>query len=65
LREIIEKALEKLDDKEKEVIKMYYLEGFHMKEISKKLKVSESRVSQIHSKAILKLRVELDGKINI
>jgi RNA polymerase sigma factor for flagellar operon FliA len=65
LREIIEQALEKLDDKEREVIKMYYLEGFHMKEISKKLKVSESRVSQIHSKAILKLRAELEGKINI
>jgi RNA polymerase sigma factor for flagellar operon FliA len=65
LREIIEQALEKLDDKEREVIKMYYLDGFHMKEISKKLKVSESRVSQIHSKAILKLRAELEGKINI
>jgi RNA polymerase sigma factor for flagellar operon FliA len=65
LREIIEQALEKLDDKEREVIKMYYLEGFHMKEISKKLKVSESRVSQIHSKAMLKLRAELEGKINI
>ncbi|MDT7907003.1 MAG: FliA/WhiG family RNA polymerase sigma factor [Candidatus Calescibacterium sp.] len=65
LREIIEQALEKLDDKEREVIKMYYLDGFHMKEISKKLKVSESRISQIHSKAILKLRAELEGKINI
>jgi len=65
LREIIEQALEKLDDKEREVIKMYYLDGFHMKEISKKLKVSESRISQIHSKAMLKLRAELEGKINI
>jgi RNA polymerase sigma factor for flagellar operon FliA len=54
-----------LDDKEREVIKMYYLDGFHMKEISKKLKVSESRISQIHSKAMLKLRAELEGKINI
>jgi RNA polymerase sigma factor for flagellar operon FliA len=65
LREIIEQALEKLDDKEREVIKMYYLDGFHMKEISKKLKVSESRISQIHSKAMLKLRAELEGKIDI
>jgi RNA polymerase sigma factor for flagellar operon FliA len=65
LREIIEQALEKLDDKEREVIKMYYLDGFHMKEISKKLKVSESRISQIHSKAMVKLRAELEGKINI
>jgi RNA polymerase sigma factor for flagellar operon FliA len=65
LREIIEQALEKLDDKEREVIKMYYLDGFHMKEISKKLKVSESRISQIHSRAMLKLRAELEGKINI
>lgn len=64
LRQIIESALEKLDEKEKEVIKMYYLDGFHMKEISKKLKVSESRISQIHSKALLKLRSYLEEKIS-
>lgn len=63
LRKIIEKALEKLDDREREIIKMYYLEGYHMKEISKKLNVSESRISQIHSKALLKLRQELEGKV--
>ncbi len=65
LKRIIEDALKTLDEKEREVIKMYYLEGFHMKEISKKLKVSESRVSQIHSKALLKLKAELDGKIKL
>jgi RNA polymerase sigma factor for flagellar operon FliA len=64
LRQIIESALEKLDEKEKEVIKMYYLDGFHMKEISKKLRVSESRISQIHSKALLKLRSYLEEKIS-
>lgn len=63
LRSIIEKALEKLDDKEREVIKMYYLHGFHMKEISKRLNVSESRISQIHSKALMKLRAELEEKL--
>lgn len=63
LRKIIEKALEKLDEREREIIKLYYLDGFHMKEISKKLNVSESRISQIHSKALLKLRKELEGKI--
>ncbi len=63
LRKIIEEALSSLDDKEREVVKMYYLEGAHMKEISKRLRVSESRISQIHSKALLKLRINLAGKI--
>lgn len=63
LRKIIEEALEKLDDREREVVKLYYLDGYHMKEISKRLRVSESRVSQIHSKALLKLRKELEGKV--
>lgn len=63
LRKIIENALSKLDDREREIIKMYYLDGFHMKEISKRLNVSESRISQIHSKALLKLRKELEGKV--
>lgn len=63
LRKIIEKALEKLDEREREIIKLYYLDGFHMKEISRKLNVSESRISQIHSKALLKLRKELEGKV--
>lgn len=65
LRKIIEKALEKLDEREREIIKLYYLDGFHMKEISKKLNVSESRISQIHSKALLKLRKELEGKVMV
>ncbi len=63
LRNIIENALAKLDDKEREVIKMYYFHGFHMKEISKRLNVSESRISQIHSSAIMKLRAELEESL--
>ena len=63
LRKIIESAMKELDEKEREVIKLYYFEQYRMKEIAKKLKVSESRISQIHTRALLKLREALENKI--
>lgn len=47
--------IDKLREKEKYVISLYYFEDLTLKEISKILEVSESRVSQIHSKALFKL----------
>ncbi len=52
-------ALNTLTEKEKIVINLYYFDELTLKEISKVLEVSESRISQIHSKAILKLNTKL------
>lgn len=52
-------AIEKLPEREKLVLMLYYDEEMNLKEIGKVLGVSESRVSQIHSQAALRLRGKL------
>lgn len=59
LREILADAISKLPEKEKMVITLYYFEDLTLKEISAIMKVSESRISQLHTKAILRLRGKL------
>ncbi|MCB1181005.1 MAG: FliA/WhiG family RNA polymerase sigma factor [Chlamydiia bacterium] len=56
---ILERAISKLPEQEKKVLKLYYYDELMLKEIGKILGVSESRVSQIHTKALLKLRGQL------
>jgi len=57
----IKMALSQLPEKEMQVISFYYYEGLTLKEIGKILSVTESRVSQIHGKAIATLRALLQG----
>ena len=59
LHDKIAEVLECLTEKEKKVILLYYYEELTLKEISRVMEVSESRVSQLHSKALKKLRTEL------
>lgn len=59
LKEILEDAIDKLPEKEQTVITLYYFEELTLKEISAIMKVSESRISQLHTKAILRLRGKL------
>jgi RNA polymerase sigma factor for flagellar operon FliA len=59
LKEALARAIEQLSEKEKLVISLYYLEELTMKETGKVLNITESRVSQIHSQAILRLRAKL------
>jgi len=59
LKEAVARAIEQLPEKEKLVISLYYLEELTMKETGKVLSITESRVSQIHSQAILRLRAKL------
>ncbi len=49
-------AVDKLTEQEKLVIALYYYEELTLKEIGEVMKISESRVSQIHTKAVIKLR---------
>lgn len=53
------KHIEQLPEKERLVISMYYGDELTMKEIGKVLDITESRVSQIHSQAVLRLRSKL------
>jgi len=59
IRQILGDSIEKLPEKEKMVLKLYYYEELTLKEISAIMKVSESRISQLHTKAILRLRGKL------
>ncbi len=52
-------AINQLTEKEKKVVTLYYFEELTLKEISKVMEVSESRISQIHSKAVVKLQNKL------
>lgn len=54
--EYLTKALDLLNEKDKTVLSLYYYEGFTLKEIGKVLSVSESRVCQLHTRAIMHLR---------
>ena len=49
-----------MPDKEKLVVTLYYFEELTLKEISAIMKVSESRVSQLHTKAIHRMRSKLE-----
>ncbi|AEE13662.1 RNA polymerase, sigma 28 subunit, FliA/WhiG [Thermodesulfobium narugense DSM 14796] len=54
-------AIEKLEEREKQVIDLYYYEDLSLDEIAKILNISVSRVSQIHGKALIKLKSQLEG----
>lgn len=62
VRMLLSKAIAKLPEKEKKVIYLYYYEGITLKEIGAVLSLSESRISQLHTKAVLRLRGSLGKK---
>ena len=55
-RESLGESIERLPEREKLVVTLYYFEGLTVKEIAYVLKVSPSRVSQLHTKAVIRLR---------
>ncbi len=59
IKEAVARAIEQLPAKERLVISLYYLEELTMKETGKVLSITESRVSQIHSQAVRRLRAKL------
>ena len=56
VKQALAKAIDKLPDKEKLVVSLYYYEGLTLKEISLILKLSEARISQLHTKSVFRLR---------
>lgn len=59
LKEVLAKCIDQLKEKEKLVVSLYYNEELTLKEIGVVLGVSESRVSQIHAKALMSLRSKM------
>ena len=59
IKNIIIEAIKKLPSKEKKVIVLYYYEDLTLREIGEVLEVTESRVSQLHTKAVMRLRGKL------
>lgn len=65
LKEVLAKGLESLTEKERQVILFYYYEEMTLKEIGLVLEVSESRVSQLHTKALQKLQHYLGDYVDL
>lgn len=61
LRRFLARAINTLPEREKTVVTLYYYEGLTLAEIGNVLGVTESRVSQIHTKSVLQLRAKLAG----
>lgn len=59
LRDVAASAIQTLTEKEQLVISLYYYDELTLKEIGEVLNLTESRISQIHTKAIIKLRAKL------
>ena len=59
IKRVIIQAITELPEKEKKVLVLYYYEDLTLKEIGKILEVTESRISQLHTKAIMRLRAKL------
>ena len=65
LKKTLVEALDALTEKERRVIELYYYEEMTLKEISKILEVSESRVSQLHTKSLTKMKKIMGPYIDI
>ena len=65
LKEVLKESLTLLTDKERKVIELYYYEELTLKEISSILEVSESRISQLHTKALQKMKNKMGRYVGI
>lgn len=59
VKDVITRAIEDLPERQRLVLSLYYYEDLNLKEIGKVLRVTESRVSQLHAQAISRLRQKL------
>ena len=59
MRQILAESINRMPEREKIVLTLYYYEGLTLAEIGQVLGVTESRVCQIHTKSVLRLRSRL------
>ena len=64
-KKMLMEALDLLTEKERKVIILYYYEELTLKEISEILEVSESRISQLHTRALQKMKQKLGKYMGI
>lgn len=64
LTRVIAQVLEQLSEKERLVISLYYYEELTQKEIADVLQLSEGRVSQLHSQALIKLKTKVQSRLD-
>ncbi len=64
LESLLGKEIDRLPEKQKLVLSLYYYEDMNMKEIAEVLGITEARISQIHSQAVLSLRTFLKKRLN-
>jgi RNA polymerase sigma factor FliA len=65
MKELLARAVGALPQKEQQVLALYYLEELTMKEVGAVLGIGESRVSQIHSLAVVRLRARLQESMSV
>ena len=65
LKEALGESIARLPEREKLVVTLYYYEELTLREIGEVLGVTESRVSQLHTKAILRLKARLGGAARV
>src|SRR5882762_6929852 len=64
IRVLLATAIDELDEKERQVLGLYYLEEMTMKEVGAILGIGESSVSQVHTAALIRLRCRLQVSIS-
>lgn len=64
IKDIVAQAIEGLPERQRLVLSLYYYEDLNLKEIGQVLRVTESRVSQLHAQAVQRLRAKLQSTIN-
>ena len=64
VRLLLAQAIDELGEKERQVLALYYLEELTMKEVGAIMSIGESRVSQIHTAALIALRSTMQGRLN-
>jgi len=63
VKDVVAKAIEELPERQRLVLSLYYFEDLNLKEIGQVLQVTESRVSQLHAQAVIRLRAKLTATI--
>lgn len=63
VKDVVAKAIEDLPERQRLVLSLYYFEDLNLKEIGQVLRVTESRVSQLHAQAVLRLCAKLAASI--
>lgn len=63
IKEVVAQAIEELPERQRLVLSLYYYEDLNLKEIGQVLRVTESRVSQLHAQAVTRLRSKLAATI--